>query len=255
MNIKVDNTYIPDREIECTKFNFKQCLDLLPGIWCVVDRHSRFIYYNKAYAELAGIEHLPADFLLGKTRESIPANEHGSTGVFWFTDRMVISSKKKISALHCIQVDDGNWRVLQVDKQPVLNSANEVEALIFQFIDQTANQTLDLALAIEKQHQSAEIYEINGCVLLCTSKFQQQIDLKPKESECLFYLSRGFPYKQIALMQNVTYRTIVDRIERLKIKFGVSTTTQLISKALIGGHYKHIPKNVFHKSMVIVLHD
>jgi PAS domain-containing protein len=45
----------------------KQTFDLLPGIWCIVDSESRYIYYNQAYALLVGLADKPEGYLYGKT--------------------------------------------------------------------------------------------------------------------------------------------------------------------------------------------
>ncbi|MES2218259.1 MAG: helix-turn-helix transcriptional regulator [Pseudomonadota bacterium] len=229
----------------------KPTFDLLPGIWCIVDASSRYLYYNQAYAVLVGVSDKPIGFLYGKTVADMHCRAAECAPIFWQEDALVKSSKKMVRVLNTIQMADGLWKVLQIDKQPILNAAGEVEAIIFHLIDQSANHMLDLALSIAKEtplDKSAS----NG-ILVNISGTDERIELKPKESECLFYLSRGFSYKEIAKVQSITYRTVVDHIERLKLKFNAATTADLISKALATGYPGSVPQRFFNQQISIIL--
>lgn len=229
----------------------KQTFDLLPGIWCIVDDASRYIYYNQAYAELVGVADKPLDYLLGKTVAAMHCQAAKCAPIFWQEDALVKSSKKMVCVLNAIQMADGLWKVLQIDKQPIINQAGEVEAIIFHLIDQSANHMLDLALSIAKEISPDE-QAPNGVLININNKLDK-IELKPKESECLFYLSRGFSYKEIAKVQGITYRTVVDHIERLKLKFNAVTTTDLISKALAIGFPGAVPQRYFNQQISVIL--
>jgi len=235
-------------------YTFEHLLDLLPGIWCVVDTESRYIYYNKNYAELVGVSDKPDDYLLGKTVADMHCNASLCASIFWQVDALVKSTKKTVRVLHSIQMADG-WKILQIDKKPILNADGEVQAIIFNLIDQSANHMLDLALYISRNGKQLD--KSPDGELLNLSRLPAAVDLKPRESECLFYLTRGFSYKEIARVQNVAYRTIVDHIERLKTKFNASTTIELISKALSHGYPGSVPQQFFQNqfSIIISTHD
>jgi DNA-binding CsgD family transcriptional regulator len=227
----------------------KQTFDLLPGMWCIVDTNSRYIYYNQAYAVLVGVAEQPSGYLYGKTVADMHCPAAECAPIFWQEDALVKTSKKMVRVLNAIQMADGLWKVLQIDKQPLLNAAGEVEAIIFHLIDQSANHMLDLALSVAKETPHDQPHG----VLINIGGTQEKIELKPKESECLFYLSRGFSYKEIAKTQAITYRTVVDHIERLKLKFNATTTADLISKALAAGYPGSVPQRYFQQQLSIVL--
>jgi DNA-binding CsgD family transcriptional regulator len=191
--------------------NLKQTLGLLPGIWWMVDPQSRYIYYNQSYAELVGHADKPLSFLIGKTVADMNCNAAACAPIFWQEDALVKSTKKMVRVLNAIQMADGLWKVLQIDKQPILNANGEIESIIFHLIDQSANHMLGLALSIAKATPLSKTSP-NG-VLINIVNMHDQVDLKPKESECLFYLSRGFSYKEISQIQNVAYRTVVDHTQ------------------------------------------
>ncbi len=230
--------------------NFKETFDLLPGMWCIVDTQSRYVYYNQAYAELVGFPDKPLDYLLGKTVADMNCNAALCAELFWQEDAEVKSTKKMVRVLNSIQMADGLWKVLQIDKQPVLDANGEVEYIIFHLIDQSANHLLDLALVL-----SSDVENTADGQTQLSIKLQQQkdkVDVKPKESECLFYLIRGFSYKEIAALQNISYRTVVDHIERLKSKFKANTTNELITKALVAGYPGSVPQKYFNKQISII---
>lgn len=231
--------------------NLKQILDLLPGMWCVVDTESRYLYYNQAYAVLVGVADKPMDYLIGKTVADMHCAAARCASLFWEEDALVKRSKKMVRVLNSIQMADGLWKVLQIDKQPIINDEGEVEAIIFNLIDQSANHILDLALSISKSNKPSQ--PIPNGILINISNIPEKIDLKPKESECLFYLIRGFSYKEIASIQKISYRTVVDHIERLKFKFKASTTEDLINRALASGHPGAVPQTYFEQQISVIL--
>jgi len=242
-----------DKKIQCIDGGFKQTLDMLPGIWCIIDMESRFVYYNNEFAVLGCIENLCSDFLIGKTGESIPKGHGNSADHFWSTDGLIIESKKMQKLLHCFQIQNDNWVIMEIDKKPILNSDNEVEAVILKFTDKSTDKSLDLALAVASHHKDKINLTQNIPYLINLDKSLTKISLKPKESECLFYLTRGFSYKNIAELQKVSYRTVVNHVNKIRIKFDASTTDDLISKTFFSGYSIPIPKNVFSQRIVIIL--
>ena len=231
--------------------HLKQTFDLLPGIWCIVDTESRYLYYNPAYAELVGVAAEAAGYLEGKTVADMHCRAAECAPIFWQEDALVKSSKKMIRVLNTIQMADGLWKVLQIDKQPILNAAGEIEAIIFHLIDQSANHMLDLALSVAKETSVNKV--LPHGILINLGSLLKKVDLKPKESECLFYLSRGFSYKEIAKAQGITYRTVVDHIERLKLKFDALTSAELVRKALASGYPGSVPQRYFDQQLSIIL--
>jgi DNA-binding CsgD family transcriptional regulator len=229
----------------------KQTFDLLPGIWCIVNTESQYIYYNQAYADLVGVAAEPMGYLDGKTVADMHCRAAECAPIFWQEDALVKSTKRMIRVLNTIQMADGLWKVLQIDKQPILNSQGEVEAIIFHLIDQSANHMLDLALSVARE-TPVNVALPHG-ILIHLESPRKRIELKPKESECLFYLSRGFSYKDIAKTQGIKYRTVVDHVERLKLKFDAATTADLIRKALASGYPGSVPQLHFNQQLSIIL--
>lgn len=55
--------------------------------------------------------------------------------------------------------------------------------------------------------------------------------LSRREAECYFYLLRGYSASEVAVLQNISKRTVEDYIQRLKNKLGCFTKKELINTA------------------------
>jgi DNA-binding CsgD family transcriptional regulator len=73
------------------------------------------------------------------------------------------------------------------------------------------------------------------------------------EERCDRLIAHGFSYKEIAKIQDIAYRTVVDHMERLKLKFNAATTADLISKALSSGYPGSVPQRYFNQQISIIL--
>lgn len=225
-------------------------LDFLPNPHCLVDINSRYIHYNLPYIKMIGAEHLPRFSLVGKTVAEMPNQAADCANFFWKEDELVIKTKKMVTILNILKMENDNWWVIQIDKTPIFNKNNQIEAILFSFFDLSSNHLLKLANSIGKSYQNIEPKEN---VLLNLKYNSEDITLGKKEAEILFYLIHGMPYKAIAAKQNIAYSTIIDHIERLKIKFSANSTDELINKAVIKGYPKTLPQGLFDRQFSIIL--
>jgi len=79
------------------------------------------------------------------------------------------------------------------------------------------------------------------------------VSLSPRESEVLFLILRGKTAKLAATVLGLSYRTVQQYIETLKMKFGVDSKIELIDAAMARGYLSQIPLSVFSKQLSIVL--
>jgi DNA-binding CsgD family transcriptional regulator len=68
--------------------------------------------------------------------------------------------------------------------------------------------------------------------------------LTERQSECLFYLLRGFTVPMIAERLAVSKRTVESHIENIKLKAGCFTKPELLEKALYEGWTGMMPRNI-----------
>lgn len=128
-----------------------------------------------------------------------------------------------------------------------------MEHIIYNIIDHSDKNITDIGLifTLDKElinNLKDDYVRINDYAL------KQDFKVNKKESEILFFLLRGTSYKEIAEIQNISYRTVCDHIERLKRKFSANTTKELIYNAVLMGYPKSIPQHIFDKPLSIILH-
>lgn len=228
----------------------KQIYDQLPGIWCEIDQNSHYTYVNADYCKLVGVSN--PDYLIGKTVAELPCGASECADLFWKEDRLVIESQHQQRFLNVCRLANNEWKVIQLIKSPIYNESAQIERVLFNIHVQYDNQMQDVAVKIAKAIHSQTPQKavsqmsvtINATSLHALSK---------KEHECLFYLIHGKTYKEIALIQNVAERTIIDHIERLKFKLGVNKKSDLISKAIALGLNQQIPQSLFNKQLSVIL--
>ncbi|MFN7097817.1 MAG: helix-turn-helix transcriptional regulator [Gammaproteobacteria bacterium] len=68
--------------------------------------------------------------------------------------------------------------------------------------------------------------------------------LTRREMECLFYTIRGGTAKVIAQTLNISNKAVEFHIENLKIKFGCTSKSGLIAKAIEMGYLEKIPFSI-----------
>lgn len=232
---------------------FIDVIDLLPEAWCIVDANSRYIYYNHAYLKMIGAEHLPRYDLIGKTVADMPCKAAACAELFWKEDATVRATKRNVTVLNIIKMENDQWWVVQINKTPILNDNDQVEAIVFHFIDHSNSHFLELALQVSKN----KLFKPNNSanVLIDLKLKKDTISLGSKESAVLFYLIKGLSYKEIAAFQNISYSTVVDHVERLKNKFDALTLDALIKNALLNGYPRGMPQNMFDQQFSIVFSE
>lgn len=228
----------------------KQFYDQIPGIWCEVDQNSRYTYVNADYCQLVGVNDM--DYLIGKTVADLPCDASECAELFWQEDRLVIDSHHQQRFLNVCRLANNEWKVIQLIKSPVCIAPTQIDRILFNIQVQYDNQMQDVAVKLAKaiNAQSPNIIASQMSVTINTMSAQT---LAKKEHECLFYLIHGKTYKEIAAIQQVTERTIIDHTERLKFKLGVSKKSELISKAIALGLNQQIPQSLFNKQLSLIL--
>lgn len=219
-------------------------LDQLPGIWCEVDLNSKFKYVNQAYCNLVGVEN--PESLIGRSVADLPCRASEQADLFWNEDKKVLQTRKNCTFLNITQLANDEWKVITLEKTPIVNLDQEVGSILFK-IDEKNNMFmksygLQLQKAVNKQIQA---YDVAPSTFIISPADASR--LTEKEQECLFYLLLGKTYKEIAETQSVSQRTIIDHIERLKMKFNCQSKSELIGRAIELGFNYHIPSSIFNQ--------
>lgn len=226
-----------------------QFYNLLPGIWCEVDTQSKFTYVNQEYCGLVGVN--DPDFLLGKTVADLPCDAAQCAELFWKEDDKVKTTQEKQLFLNILRLAKNEWKIIKLIKTPVFEDG-KLSSILFHitlpYDNMMQNFGIKMAQALE-----AQIPTISDGQSSLHITQRSMDNLSKKESECLFFLIFGKTYKEIAEIQAVAPRTIIDHIERLKFKLRCNTKSELISRAIELGYNYQIPASLLTNQLSIHL--
>ena len=235
---------------ECQSTAAKAIYDQLPGLWCRVDNNSRFTYLNTEYAKLVGIKDELKSIYLGKTVADLPCKASECADLFWQEDAIVKKYAADVQIINVIQLANDEWKIIELLKRPIFDACNQLDSIIFKIVDHTNKNMAQLG---KKLSMPLTMKTNNKQSSFLISNKNEQVKLSPKEAECLFFLLRGHTFKQIAAIQNVSCRTIIDHAERLKFKFHSQSKPELISNAIELGYFNKIPDSLFNQQLSIIL--
>lgn len=143
------------------------------------------------------------------------------------------------SAIHpCVDSTGREFLVFNT-KTPAYDANNKIIGIDCYAIEVLNPQYFSLVHWLKQSHidNPLQVYSIG--------KDFADIKLTNRQSECLFFLLRGKGAKEIGKILGISYRTVEEHIEQLKLKFNCYTKSELISSAIAKGFMNDIPKNLF----------
>ncbi len=214
-------------------------IDQIPGLFVVMDLESRFLAMNKTALEWTGFKSY--DAMVNETYCNMPCKVAEKHEVFVQQDNVTRerNGPLKILGYYCYANDE--WRVLFGDKYPLKNRNNEIIATVSQFSDITNHNLIDLSKLLKISTEGNSIKIPRKQIEYMLEDNLSNSLLSSRQSECLFFLLRGKTAKQIAKILNLSFRTVEEYIEQMKIKLNCSTKSELINKAIAEGYMNIIP--------------
>lgn len=188
------------------------------SVW-ICDENSTNIMVNEDCADVCGYES-PLDMIgttafdfLNKKQANIAVNH----------DQNVLKSNSLgIIDFDFIRNDDFQTQFLDF-KLPLYNESDEIIGTFACGIDMKKENVADSMAKL-----------LSTGLLSINAKYSQfnNIYLSKREHQCLHYTIRGRSAKQIAKILDLSPRTIEEYIQNIKIKFNVTTKSELIEKAI-----------------------
>lgn len=219
----------------------------LPTLAAIKDANSNYIAATKAAAE----------FLFGKTKphaviglrdEDIPGEASTFSEVFKAQDKIIMTKGQNKSILDINIWASGTMRIMLTTKQRYVD-INGQFGVYFSSLELTGDHLLKVAKLL---CQDKKFISSQGCSYEIVESFNER-QLTSKETECLYYLIRGYTAKMIARVLLISYRTVENHIEQLKIKFKCNTKAELIDKAISSGCLYLLVKSFISKPISIIL--
>ena len=225
-------------------------LDNLPGIAAFRDKACVYQYTNAAYGKVHGLTH-HLD-IVGGTSLDLPGGAVACAALFDEQDQLVMRSGKELKILDIHPYTDGEWRIHLYTKRPWLNDVKEIAGTVGWGVDITDAYTKALSSQLAQfTGKIQNSFTLTGAESAPHSG--NDISLSPRESEVLFLILRGKTAKLAAAVMGLSYRTVEQYLDTIKLKFGVSTKGDLIDAAVGRGYMHYIPVSLFSKQLSLVL--
>ncbi|MBW4632749.1 MAG: helix-turn-helix transcriptional regulator [Iphinoe sp. HA4291-MV1] len=121
------------------------------------------------------------------------------------------------------------------DNQYVLSA--EKEAQLKALLIQVAASAPYKVLQSTEQIVNEVIFEsdVDGVqyyVVRSTPKFQEKINLSPREQAIAKLVAQGFPNKSIGIHLDISHWTVATHLRRIFVKLGVTSRTAMIARVL-----------------------
>lgn len=209
------------------------------------DLHHNFLYVNESYADFHGISR---DDIIGKKSENMPNGISVLSKLLFEQDQIVLHKKKRIIMGSIHPHRSGDPRAYKFRKFPALINDKD-QIILFAGEDLTCDTTFwsEILCGIEP------MVKFEKLVAASFNQLQEQkevkIPLNESELSVLCLLLRGVPVKRIAGLFDLTTRTIENRVESLKDKFGALNQQNLIDVARKMGYQSLLSRAIFKEHM------
>lgn len=229
--------------------------DQMPGCWGCKDMNSVFMYANKEYAQVIGLERDEHLDIIDRTDFDMPCDTVNCAELFRNQDKTVIVTEKRMRILDIHPFAGKEWKAYIFTKTPLYDENKKISGTIFHGVNITNSTILELGSQLSKM--TSEIQ--NGLLgsqnsYLLTHKFNE-IKLSSREAECLFFMLRGKTVKLIAKYLGISPRTVEEFVAKLKNKFNAENKYELIDNAIQAGFLNTIPESLFQTQLSVALKE
>lgn len=212
----------------------------LPGLMIAKDNYSLYLNISQDFAKLLGWKN--PHQCLGKTDYDIPSKASKFADEFIKMDKIVVDSAKKMLALD-IQSYANGWRLILVERNPILNNNQTVRGLFNRCID--VSETNLFANCLDLYRLDNQLYGKSlKPVSYVLDGTHSPFPLTEKQETCLFLLIRGKTVKTIAKILKISPRTVESHLEAIKKKLYCKYNSELIEKTINSGFLYYIPEYI-----------
>lgn len=218
-----------------------QFSNLVPGSFGLYDHKSHLILLNDNGLETIN---MTRDKSIGVTYSDYKCAASSLAGQFIERDKAILSGQKSLQSLSWQKSGKANqWVMMIGEKQPILGKDNKIIGISGQFIDVSdmfikSIHKLFILSGLDYYASFKRQFEFQ-----ITTKYENQI-LGKRHTEILFLLLRGKISKEIALILNLSPRTVESYIEDMKIKLKCSSRSELLDAGINMGYLGILPESL-----------
>ncbi len=222
-------------------------LESIPDFVFITDKNHFFIGGNEKAARVIGFNSL--DSMLGTKFEDMPCDAKlCAKELIWQRDH-VMNEQKTIDVLDIHPYDKGEILTKYAKKHPLyVNNTIVGVTVVSRLITNNSLKMLLSALV----NTDASYHKSND--LNRSYTFTNNInDLTKRETECFFYVLRGYTSKVIGNILCIDKRTVESHIESIKRKMQCRTKSELIEIGILSGMIYKIPSKLITNNFTMIL--
>lgn len=242
-----------DSEIIQIEPGLRSLFDQMPGCWGCKDNNSVFMYANKAYASIIGVEEDKHLDIIGRTDFDMPCETVNCADLFRKQDKSVIDTGNGLKILDIHPFSGNEWKAYIFTKTPLYDRDKNIIGTIFHGEDITHPNMLELGCFLSKMSSGIKNELLSGQNSFVLNGKIKKIHLSDREEECLFFILRGKTVKLIARFLGLSPRTVEEHVANLKIKLNAQNKYELIDNAIQAGFLSMIPERLLKTQLSIAL--
>ncbi len=203
------------------------------GLLCEKDQASRIVRCNSVFLEYAGVQ--SANQVLGHTDYDFPWQEYADT---YRKHELDVLAGNNHSIIFPSKTAQGEYSVFLHNKAARHDDAGNIIGIQCHAVEIMHPKIHQLFAQLSAQ--TPETVQQKGY----TRGKNKIFDLTPREKDILFFLCKAKTAKQIALILNISPRTIYSHIEHLKQKLNCHTKGELVDAAYQTGFSHELPSQI-----------
>lgn len=201
-------------------------IDQSPGFMGWKNRDLTYAGCNANLATMLGLQ--CPDNIVGLTDRDLRDFTEESYQFHHHNDLLALSGKT-VHCLHQSTTFNGEG-LFTIIKKPLIDNEKKIIGIIYHCTPMQTTASLSMMQQDKRNLVAMPAANINK--------------LSAREMECLFYVLRGKTLKEIAIMLQLSRRTIETYFENIKNKFGCTNKTELLVQAISKGYMNIIPDNL-----------
>lgn len=221
--------------------SFPRMFDAIPGHIGLKDLNSRYIAGNTSLAKLIGFKH-PED-LVGITDFDIKGQAADLAPTFVQQDKTVLESGDTTN-IDVHYYADSSLHMLISHKAKLFDDEGNLAGTIFHCTELQPHVLQEFFNLISGNYQN----HMNKQELLVGSfsvdTMKKEYKLTRRESECLFFLLRGKPAKEISRILDISEKTVWYYLDEVKQKLQCHSRSELFDACIQNGLFYSIPFSI-----------
>lgn len=213
-------------------------MDSLPGLFCIKDKNSNFIFSNQALCKAQGFDSFEKFLNIGANDFNLNCPMVEMANTFVCEDKKVMKEGQPLKILGYYSFSGDQKQLVLGEKKPLFDELGELIGVIG-FYQNVTDLNIINTFAMYKKNDLYLNRKKNACYypIQSWSKF----NLSKRQKECLYYLTRGFSVSDIAFVLEISNRTVEDHVNEIKNKMFCCSKKEVIDKAIHYGFLNFLP--------------